>query len=127
GANNPLFLIRENGDGYDLMETHADKMPIGYHSSMEPFTNNVIDIVEGDTVYLFSDGFCDQFGGPAGRKFMKKRFKEMLLENQTLDMASQRDVFNASIEEWINYPSSDPLRASLAGQIDDIILLGVRF
>jgi len=127
GANNPLFLIRKNGDAYELMETHADKMPIGYHSSMEPFTNNVIDIFEGDTVYLFSDGFCDQFGGPEGRKFMKKRFKDMLLDHQTLDMASQRDVFNASLEEWINYPSSDPSQASLAGQIDDIILLGVRF
>lgn len=127
GANNPLFLIRKNGEGFELLETSADKMPIGYHSAMEPFTNNVIDIIDGDTVYLFSDGFCDQFGGPDGKKFMKKRFKEMLLGNQTLDMASQREIFNASLEEWIYYPTSDPLRAALAGQIDDIILLGVRF
>jgi serine phosphatase RsbU (regulator of sigma subunit) len=127
GANNPLFLIRKNGEGYDLMETQADKMPIGYHSAMEPFNNHVIDLVDGDTVYLFSDGFLDQFGGPDGRKFMKKRFKEMLLGNQSLDMASQRTVYNTALEEWINYPPSDPSLATLDGQIDDIILIGVRF
>jgi ligand-binding sensor domain-containing protein/serine phosphatase RsbU (regulator of sigma subunit) len=127
GANNPLFLIRKNTEGYELMETHADKMPIGYHSSMEPFTNHMIDLVEGDTVYLFSDGFLDQFGGPDGRKFMKKRFKEMLLANQSLEMAAQRSVYNNTLEEWINCPPSDPSLAALEGQIDDIILIGVRF
>ncbi|HUX94431.1 MAG TPA: two-component regulator propeller domain-containing protein [Bacteroidales bacterium] len=127
GANNPLFLIRKNGEGYELMETPADKMPIGYHSSMESFTNNEIDIVKGDTVYLFSDGFLDQFGGPDGRKFMKKRFKEMLLNNQAFDMPSQRTAYNNIIEEWINHPPPDPSLEALSGQIDDIIVIGVRF
>ncbi len=127
GANNPLFLIRKNGEGYELMETPADKMPIGYHSSMEPFVNNEIDIVKGDTVYLFSDGFLDQFGGPDGRKFMKKRFKEMLVANQDSDMSSQRTTYNNIIEDWINHPPPDPSLEALSGQIDDIIVIGVRF
>ena len=127
GANNPLFLIRKNGEAYELMETTADKMPIGYHASMESFTNNEIDIVSGDTVYLFSDGFLDQFGGPEGRKFMKKRFKEMLVANQASDMASQRAAYNNIIEEWINHPPPDPSLEALSGQIDDIIVIGVRF
>ena len=128
GANNPLLLIRKNGEGYELIETPADRMPIGVHSSMEPFTNNELDIMEGDTVYLFSDGFPDQFGGPEGRKFMKKRFKEMLLANQALDMTSQRTIFNNILEEWINHPQTDPSSDDLSGsQIDDVIIIGVRF
>jgi ligand-binding sensor domain-containing protein/serine phosphatase RsbU (regulator of sigma subunit) len=128
GANNPLLLIRKNSEGYELIETPADRMPIGVYSSMEPFTNNELDIREGDTVYLFSDGFLDQFGGPDGRKFMKKRFKEMLLSNQSLDMTSQRTTFNNILEEWINHPQQDPSTGDLpGGQIDDVILIGVRF
>ncbi|HBH83499.1 MAG: hypothetical protein A2X05_12580 [Bacteroidetes bacterium GWE2_41_25] len=128
GANNPLFLIRKNAEGYELLETHADKMPIGYYSSMEPFTINEIEIQDGDTVYMFSDGFVDQFGGPEGRKFMKKRFKEMLLTHQSLDMASQRTTFNNIIEEWIHHPPADPQAQMMHDeQIDDIILIGVRF
>jgi len=103
------------------------KMPIGIHSRMDDFTNHEIDILKGDTIYLFSDGFLDQFGGPDGRKFMKPRFKQMLLDNQDLDMASQKAVFNKTMEEWIKHPTDhiseygEPL-----GQIDDIILIGVR-
>jgi serine phosphatase RsbU (regulator of sigma subunit) len=126
GANNPMFLIRKNGEGYELIEKKADKMPIGYHSSMDSFTNHEIDILEGDTIYLFSDGFLDQFGGPDGRKFMKPRFKEMLISNQSLDMASQRTTFNNKLEEWISHPPAHPAVILHGDQIDDIILIGVR-
>lgn len=128
GANNPLFHVRKNGDAFELTETKADNMPIGYHSAMEPFTNHEIDIQSGDTVYLSSDGFLDQFGGPDARKFMKKRFKEMLVSHQMLDMPSQRTKYNTILEEWIHHPLSDPSLAELSGhQIDDILLIGVRF
>ena len=128
GANNPLFLVRKNGDEFELIETRADNMPIGYHSAMEPFTNHEIDIIPGDSVYLFSDGFLDQFGGPDARKFMKKRFKEMLINNQQLDMQSQRARYNTIIEDWIHHPVTDPSLAELSGnQIDDILVIGVRF
>jgi serine phosphatase RsbU (regulator of sigma subunit) len=127
GANNPLFLMRKVGNGYEFIERRGDKMPIGIHSRMESFTNHEIDIMEGDTIYLFSDGFLDQFGGPDGRKFMKPRFRQMLLDAQSLNMSSQKEVFNKTLEEWITNPSEhlDELYAPL-GQIDDIILIGVR-
>ncbi len=128
GANNPLFLVRANGEAFELTETRADNMPIGYHSAMEPFTNHEIDVMPGDTVYLSSDGFLDQFGGPDARKFMKKRFKEMLVSHQKLDMQSQRTTFNTILEDWIHHPLSDPSLAELSGnQIDDVLVVGVRF
>lgn len=128
GANNPLLFIRKNGEEFELSEIRADNMPIGYHAIMEPFTNHEMDIEPGDTVYLFSDGFVDQFGGPQGRKFMKKRFKELLVSKQVLDMTEQRSTFNITLEDWINHPVSDPSLAELAGQqIDDVIVIGVRF
>lgn len=97
-------------------------MPVGFYSRMDDFTNHEFDLQKGDTIYLFSDGYIDQFGGPEGRKFMKPRFRQMLIENQGLSMAEQKEV-NRTLEDWISYVSEgkEPL-----GQIDDVILLGVR-
>ncbi|TAL71175.1 MAG: hypothetical protein EPN88_05930 [Bacteroidetes bacterium] len=124
GANNPLFIIRKEDSGYEVIERKGDNMPVGFYSRMDKFTSHEIDLKKGDTIYLFSDGFLDQFGGPEGRKFMKPRFKQMLLDNQSLDMISQKDVFNKTLEEWIKCTSDG---AASYGQIDDVILLGVRF
>jgi serine phosphatase RsbU (regulator of sigma subunit) len=123
GANNPLFIFRKENNEYTLIEKKGDRMPIGYYAIMTDYANHEIEIQKGDTLYLFSDGFVDQFGGPDGRKFMVPRFKQMLLENQKLNMASQKDVFIKILEEWINNPSG---RNQHHGQIDDIILLGIR-
>jgi ligand-binding sensor domain-containing protein/serine phosphatase RsbU (regulator of sigma subunit) len=127
GANNPLFMFRKSDEGYEIIERKGDKMPIGIHSRMDSFTNYEIDIQKGDTIYLFSDGFLDQFGGPEGRKFMKPRFRQMLLDNQSLDMASQKEIFNITLEDWIKHPLENPTEHDVPfGQIDDIILIGVR-
>ena len=123
GANNPLYLFRKENNEYILIEKKGDRMPIGYYSVMTDFTSHELEIQKGDTIYLFSDGFLDQFGGPEGRKFMVPRFKKMLLENQNLNMASQKDVFIKILEDWINNPSD---LNQHHGQIDDIILLGIR-
>jgi len=123
GANNPMVLIRKVDNVYELLEKRADVMPVGVYSRMSDFTMNETEIRKGDTIYLFSDGFCDQFGGPDGRKFMKPRFTKMLLENQSLDMSSQKEAFEKILDEWINYPSRD---CEHIGQIDDIIILGIR-
>jgi serine phosphatase RsbU (regulator of sigma subunit) len=90
---------------------------------MDNFTNHEFDLRKGDTIYLFSDGYIDQFGGPEGRKFMKPRFRQMLIDNQGLSMSEQKEVFNTTLEEWIRHMNEgrEPL-----GQIDDVILLGVR-
>jgi serine phosphatase RsbU (regulator of sigma subunit) len=90
---------------------------------MEKFVTHELDIKKGDTIYLFSDGFLDQFGGPDGRKFMKPRFRQMLLDNQYLNMSDQKELFTRILNEWMNYSTGhdEPF-----GQIDDIILLGIR-
>jgi ligand-binding sensor domain-containing protein/serine phosphatase RsbU (regulator of sigma subunit) len=123
GANNPIILIRKENGEYNIIEKRADGMPVGVYSRMSEFTLYEMDIRKEDTIYLFSDGFCDQFGGPSGRKFMKPRFTKMLLENQHLEMNSQKEAFEKILDDWINYPSEE---GHHIGQIDDIILLGIR-
>lgn len=123
GANNPLFIVRKVASEYELIERKGDMMPVGFYSRMSSFTNHEIDIVKGDTIYLFSDGFVDQFGGDRGRKFMKKRFRQMLLDNQHLDMSSQKEAFNKILEDWMDYPSEHRTHIE---QIDDIIVLGIQ-
>ncbi len=122
GANNPLLLIRKENGEYVVNETKADKMPVAFYMRMDDFTNHELELRKGDTIYLHSDGFLDQFGGPDGRKFMKKRFNEMLLSNQELPLLQQKEVFVKILDEWINHPSENAPGA----QIDDVILIGVK-
>ncbi|MCX6335398.1 MAG: SpoIIE family protein phosphatase [Bacteroidia bacterium] len=123
GANNPLYLIRKDNSQYNLIEEKGNMMPVGVYSNMNAFTCHEIDIQKGDTIYLFSDGFLDQFGGPDGRKFMKTRFRQMLLDNQESDMSVQKEIFNKILDDWINCPSENIMPS---GQVDDIILIGIR-
>ena len=113
GAYNPLYLCRNN----ELIEVKADRMPIGiYIKEKESFTNNEIDLENGDTFYLFSDGYADQFGGEDGQKFKSKNFKELLLEIHHKPMAEQREILNTTIDKW----------RGRWEQVDDIIILGIR-
>ncbi len=122
GANNPLYLVRKNGNT-EVTEIRGDSMPVGVYAEMTDFSHQKIELEKGDTVYLFSDGFLDQFGGPSGKKFMKGRFRQMLLENQEKNMSLQKELFTRTIEDWMNYPSQTSLHSE---QTDDIILIGVR-
>ncbi len=113
GANNPLFLYRDN----ELFITKADKMPIGISSlADESFTNHVIDVKKGDLLYTFSDGYPDQFGGPKGKKFMIRNFKQLLSENQHKPMDEQKKVLEETLNEWM----------ANTEQVDDILVIGVR-
>ena len=98
GAYNPLFIVRNN----DIEEIRADRMPIGIYEDDggNTFTTHEIDLQKGDSLYVFSDGFVDQFGGPKGKKFMGKRFKQTLIDVQNRSMDEQRDYLNQIIEEW---------------------------
>jgi serine phosphatase RsbU (regulator of sigma subunit) len=113
GAYNPLFLFR-NGK---LIEFKADRMPVGIYIKEKPeFTNHVIDLQKGDTFYLFSDGYQDQFGGKDGTKFKIKRLKEVLGEIQDKSMNEQKEFLEKTFDDWKgNYD-----------QLDDVILIGVR-
>ena len=113
GANNPLVFIR-NGE---LTEYKPDKMPIGAYVKQDiPFQRTEIQLQPGDTFYLFSDGYIDQFGGPNGRKFMKKNFKEYLLSIHHLPMEEQKEILRNEMNSWMEGYE----------QIDDQIVIGVR-
>lgn len=113
GAYNPLYLIRNK----EMIEYKPDKMPIGIHrDKKEPFSNNLFDVEIGDALYMFSDGYVDQFGGPKQKKFMSKNFKDLLLEIHEKPMEEQKEILNTTIEDWMGKVE----------QIDDILVMGMR-
>lgn len=113
GANNPLWLL-QNGE---LIETKADKQPIGMNDNFKPFTNHQFTLNIGDVIYLFTDGYADQFGGEAGKKKLtKKRFKEQVLSIQNLSMQEQGITLDKFIVDY---------RKEIE-QIDDILVMGVK-
>jgi ligand-binding sensor domain-containing protein/serine phosphatase RsbU (regulator of sigma subunit)/ABC-type amino acid transport substrate-binding protein len=112
GANNPLYLVR-NGE---LLETKADKMPVAIHEQMVSFSNHQIQLQKGDNIYLFSDGYADQFGGPKGKKFMYKPLKRLLVEIADQSMAEQHKILEKTIYDW-----QGPYE-----QIDDMVFIGIK-
>ena len=114
GANNPIWIIRKNGT--EVEEIKANKQPIGKCDLMNPFTNHTIQLNKGDTIYLFSDGYADQFGGPKGKKFKSKPFKNLLLSISNKPLNQQKELLNTHFEEW---------KGELE-QIDDVCVIGVR-
>lgn len=115
GAFSPLYLVR-NGE---IIETKADKVSIGrssYHNKVE-YTTHRITLQPKDTVYLFSDGYADQFGGEKMKKFKYRNFKNLLLKIQGQSMDRQRLTLDQTIEEW---------RGDIE-QLDDILIVGRRF
>lgn len=110
--NNPV-LIR-NGQ---LNELPADKMPVGKGEKDASFSLHTINVMEGDMLYLFTDGYADQFGGPQGKKFKYKQLNELLSKIAHLNSNEQHSILSNTIEEW---------KGNLE-QIDDICLFGIRF
>ncbi len=115
GAFNPLYLIRKG----EILETKADKVSIGRSSvnTLVKFTNHRIRVEPGDTVYLFSDGYADQFGGELMKKFKYNNLKALILKIQPETMANQRSILDQTIEQW---------RGDVE-QLDDILVIGRRF
>jgi len=117
GAFNPVYLIREEKGKPVLIEYKADRMPLGYHQGKDrAFTNNEIKLEIGDTFYIFSDGYVDQKGGPDLKKFMSKRFKNLLLDIHEEPMFDQKTKLEKTLTDWMGNQM----------QIDDILVVGVR-
>ncbi len=138
GANNPLYVIKnkelkisnnENSiiklcdnsklkiqNSKLLYEVKPNKMPIAIYIKMEPFTSNKIQLEKGDNLYMFSDGFADQFGGPKGKKFKYKPFKRLLLNNAEKSMEEQYKIIEKTFYDW---------KGELE-QVDDVTVVGIK-
>ena len=112
GANNPLWIIR-NGE---IIETKANKQPVGQFDNPKLYTTHSFDLVQGDTIYIFSDGYVDQFGGEKGKKFKSKSFRDLLLSIQQKPMEEQKKSIENTFQTW---------RGELE-QLDDVCIIGVR-
>jgi len=115
GAYNPVLII---SDG-ELKQIKGDKFPVGafFKGIRGYFTNHVLDVKSGDIVYVFSDGFADQFGGPdKSRKFMTKRFRELLFSMHHEPMDQQLKILHSTLREWMNNIE----------QVDDITVIGIK-
>ncbi|MDF1673699.1 MAG: SpoIIE family protein phosphatase [Vicingaceae bacterium] len=112
GAHNPLWIIRNE----EIIETKANKQPIGRFDNPEPYTTHSFELEKGDSLYIFSDGYVDQFGGEKGKKFMARAFRELLLSIQDKSMEEQKQIIDEAFETW---------KGSLE-QIDDVCVIGVR-
>ncbi|MBN4072200.1 SpoIIE family protein phosphatase [Flavobacteriales bacterium AH-315-E23] len=118
-------VLKDSKQGYILLEISANKFPIGVFigEEVKKFTNHKIQLQSDDTIYIFSDGYVDQFGGPRGRKFMAKRFRPTLLGIQNLSLSKQGNYLNKVIEKWMNPNGTEE---TVYEQIDDILVIGVK-
>ena len=114
GAYNPVYLVRNK----ELIEIAGNKFPIGGYvdEQLQKFSNQELDLVDGDAIYIFSDGYADQFGGPRGKKLKYKKFRELLIEIQDKSMDEQKEILEHNIEQW---------RGDIE-QVDDILVVGIK-
>lgn len=114
GANNPLWIVRKGSN--QVEELKGDKQPIGKYAKYTSFKTNEITLNKGDTIYLFSDGYQDQFGGQRGKKFKPANFKKLLTTINHETMQRQKEILDETFENW---------KGELE-QIDDVCVIGVR-
>ena len=113
GANNPLYLIRDE----EFIIIKADKFAIGsFEPGLKQYTSHTIELKKNDVVYLFSDGYADQFGGKRGKKFLYKNFREQLMAIHNKPMEEQQGYLKETIEKW----------QGSYEQVDDILVIGIR-
>ena len=114
GAFNPLYIIQNE----KLIEIQGDKMPIGIGAYEEKsFHTNVVELKENDCIYLFSDGFADQFGGPLGKKFKYQPFRDLLVRIHKYPMEKQKEEIEKVFNNW---------KGELS-QLDDVLIIGFRY
>jgi serine phosphatase RsbU (regulator of sigma subunit)/TPR repeat protein len=111
GAYNPLWYVREG----KLVEVKGDKQPIGYSDGKTLFTNHLLQLQKGDVIYIFTDGYADQFGGAGGKKFKYKQLEQMILDMHLLPMDKQKEIVTSRFEAWKGDHS----------QVDDVCFIGM--
>lgn len=118
-TNKPNINMLETPDT-TLIELKGDKMPIAIHIKMNAFQNHVFQLMKDDRIYIFSDGYADQFGGPKGRKFMYSSFKKLLIDTSQMPINEQCRVLSEKITEWRTG------FGKLFEQTDDITIMGIK-
>ncbi len=114
GANNPIFYFQQG----ELNEIKGDRMPIGVYGEFEQsFTRTEFNVQQGDRIYLFTDGYVDQFGGNQFKKFKFNRFRKLFKDIQDQDFEKQKATLNETLKNW---------RGKFE-QIDDILIMGIGF
>jgi serine phosphatase RsbU (regulator of sigma subunit) len=113
GAYNSLYLVRDN----EIVTYDGNRFSVGFQNAKEMFTKQVISLEPNDVIYLFSDGYVDQFGGPEGKKFKNRRFRHLLLNIHKLPFDDQKSILHQKMEEWMG---------SSYEQLDDILLIGFK-
>lgn len=113
GANNPLWIISKG----EFKEIRADKQPVGKYPESKPFTNHSVSLQKGDRIYIFTDGFADQFGGSEGKKFKIAAMRSLLMGIQHENLSVQHSLISKAFEVW---------KGSLR-QVDDVCLIGVQY
>lgn len=113
GAYNPLWIMRGN----ELLEYKATSNPIGFYPKEKEFENHTIELQDNDKIYIFSDGYVDQIGGDKRRKFMKRKFRELIKTMSSKPMKEQNEILKTTLDEWQGDFS----------QIDDIIVMGLTY
>jgi serine phosphatase RsbU (regulator of sigma subunit) len=113
-AFNPLYLVRDG----EIFEIKGNKFSVGIYLEKETrnFTNHKLKMKKGDVIYIFSDGYADQFGGPKGKKFMQNQFRNLLFDIHRKPMPEQKRILDSTIEHWRGNED----------QVDDILVIGVR-
>lgn len=117
GANSVMVVYKAAQKPVDaLQEYRSDRMPVGHHLIMNPFSNQTIQLEKGDMFYLYTDGLIDQFGGPHGKKFQPNNLRLFILENHQLPMAVQGEKLQEAFDQW----------KGKYFQVDDVMVMGVR-
>jgi serine phosphatase RsbU (regulator of sigma subunit) len=112
GAFLPLYIIRDNR----LIEMKGDKYPLGMTPEGVSYTNNELDLMKDDMMYLFSDGYVDQFGGSENKKFMYRRFRYLLMTIYRFPVNDQKSILEENIKTWMGG----------SAQIDDMLVMGFK-
>ena len=114
GANNPLWIIRENCEELEVIK--PDKQSVAKTEDPKPYKTHTVQLNKGDCFYLFTDGYADQFGGSAAKKYMQKRIKKLLLSIYKRTMASQQKLIHDNLNYWMGNLE----------QVDDICFIGIK-
>ncbi len=116
GANSGLYIVTEQHQEAKMIDFKGDKQPVAFYSNMKPFTQKEVIAKKGDMIYLYTDGYADQFGGEKGKKFMTKQLKQTLISISHLPIKEQSKHLDTAFTDW---------QGNLE-QVDDVTVIGIK-